>query len=63
MDEFIKHAISYLMEQGPWAIMLGVTVYLMVKLVNKIIAVVERNSAAFARVEAVMDKVMEKLNV
>lgn len=65
--DFFQQAGVYLVNQGPWAVMCGVLAWFIYKafskLIERLLTVIEGNTAAFARVEAVMDKVLEKLNV
>lgn len=62
MDQLLIEAGRWILQQGPWAFMTVALAVAAYKLVGKILEVVERNSAAFARVESIMDKVMEKLD-
>jgi hypothetical protein len=59
----MEQLMSYLVTQGPWAVIAGGACWLLYKLGGKVLNALDRNTAAIARVESVMDRVLEKLDV
>lgn len=61
MEQALREIGTYLAAQGPWAVMCGALGFAAYKLLNRLIAALERNSQAFGRVEKVMERVIDKL--